>query len=361
MAYPQVRVGGIWVGSMGQVADLTWSQSWPGGCKEASWEMAATYGTKAYPFVRGATVQVYLGGWLTWGGRLNEPEWNDDTVSFTASGLWRMGEDFPAFSSAVTAATTTNLTTAINTAAGFGLPLPWTVGTGIPNADFTTATTDPVNSISALADAVAESLNLRWGVDATGLATMTADPTTPTYFTTPGTTDLGIADDDYASHVVLNHKTTTGTYRRAIYPALSATTAYSSKYGPKIYTQDVTTLGPISNAFADSLAQVIYTRSKQRPGWTNGFELLAGELLTASGAPVDLDSFVEQVGKGVMVRLQGVRDEVSLTNYTDIIVADAQRTAGAETVTFNPVGLVSRDPEAVWTELYEAQARKAAS
>lgn len=345
----QLKVDGQWLAAYGAWGGLAYSHAWPGGCKDASWKMTATFGSRLPILRRGASVQVLWGGWCVWSGYLSEPEWNGDQVSLTANGLFRRGEQWKAFVDAAGSATTDNPTTAITNATGIG----WTVGAGIPNSNLATGTSDPVNTISALLDAHAEVLGQRWQVDAFSVATMSADPTTPSYLIRAGAGDLGIAEDNYASHVVVRHLTNTGTYRSAIYPTpLRGGTvgAYEARYGHREVTFDVVDKGPMADAAADSLAQQVYTRSLQRPGWTNGLLLGHGEILTPGWKPVNTAA----VKANAVARLLGVPDEVALTSYTDFVIGETQFEENqADQVTVNPVGLVSRSPEDVLTELLE--------
>lgn len=352
----QLRVGGEWlIADRHAWGDLTYSSSWPGGCKEASWSSSTTYAARHPSLVRGALVEIVYGGLVLWAGDLQEPLWEGDEARFTAAGLCRRGERYVAFDSSLN--TTDRADTAITEANGRGTGLGWTVDASIPTTALGTGATDAVNTVTALLDAHAESLGQRWAVRADGVVYMAADPTTPAYFLTPGAADLGIADDNYASHVILRHRTTSGEpYRSAIYPDLAdPATAYELKYGHSEFTRDVTDLGPMADADADALAQAVYEQSKARPGWTNGLEVTANELLTAGGALADL-AIVAAEGAGKLLRLNGVPDEVALTPYTDVVIGEASWQVGSETVNLSPVGLVSRSQEDVLIEILEGRA-----
>lgn len=293
-------------------------------------------------------MQILWGGWAIWSGYLSEPDWNGNTVSLTANGLFRKGELYKAFVDVNASATTDNPTTAINAAPGIG----WTIGAGIPNNGLA-GTTQPVNTISAVLDAHAQTLGQRWQVDPFGVVTMSADPTTPTYLIRAGSGDLGIAEDNYASHIVVRHVTTAGGYRSAIYPGPlrgGTPNAYEARYGHLEAVLDATDRGPIADATADSLAQQVYQRTYQRPGWTNGLQLARGEILNTGFKPVH----PAVVRPGNVARLLGVPDEVALTSYTDFVIGEVQYKDGEDQVTVNPVGLVSRSQEDVLTELLEA-------
>lgn len=352
MAAPQValKLGGEYLQSRGAYGDLNLKWSWPGGCQEASWQMSTTFGSRFPTVVRGALEEALWGGWSIWRGKLQEPDWNGTDVSLTAAGLFREGERYMAFDGSTN--TTDVASTAVDQAIARGLQ--WTRHSSVPTTSLATGTTDPVNSVSALLDAHAEAATKRWGVDAFGSCYFAADPTTPTFYVRPGSGDLGIADDNYASHVVLRHVTTTGGYRSAIYPAAFAATDYSTKYGHSEFVRDITDKGPIADATADAWAQAVYTRTLARPGWTNGLELAHGEVLNEGGKPMH-PLRVAAEGYGKVCRLLGVRDEITLTPYTDFVVGGtAWSESNPDVVQVDPVGLASRSQEDVLTELLEA-------
>lgn len=345
-----LRVGGEWLQSRAAYGDLALKWSWPGGCQEVSWQMTATFGSRLPTVVRGALTEVVWGGWPIWTGKLQEPDWNGTDVALTAAGLFREGERYMAFDSSTN--TTDVASTAVDEAIARGLQ--WTRSSSVPTTALASGTTDPVNSVSALLDAHAEKDGARWGVDAFGVVYFATEPTTPTFYVRPGSGDLGIADDNYASHVVLRHVTTTGAYRSAVYPAGFAATTYEAKYGHSEFVRDITDRGPITDADADALAQAVYERSKQRPGWTNGLELAHGEVLNEGGKPVH-PLRVAAEGYGKVIRLLGVMDEIGLTSYTDFVVGGtAWSESSPDVVSVTPVGLAKRDQEGVLTELLEA-------
>lgn len=348
-----IRVDGVWTQSFAAHGNLALSWSWPGGCKEASWQMTTPrLGSRLPTLVRGASVEVLWGGWPIWRGTLQEPVWNGREVSLTAAGLVREGERYMAFLDS-TLATTDVASTAVDYAITRGLS--WTRHSSVPTTALATGSTDPVNSVSALLTAHGEKAGQKWGVDAFRSVFFAADPITPELHITAGSGDLGIADDNYASHVILNHVTTSSTYRRAIYPPLSPVTAYEAKYGHSEFVRDITDRGPIADATADALAQAVYEQSKKRPGWTNSLELGYGEVRNSGWMPTHPLRVASQ-GWGQLARLHGVPDEIAVTPYTQFVVGETRYVDGSAVVGVSPVGLVSRTQEDVLTELLEAMA-----
>jgi hypothetical protein len=79
-----VRVGGIWLHSIGPYADVTTSHIWPHGDDEASWRMRPT---TSHPVLSrgGALVEVFNGGRRCWRGHLTEPGGSGE---YHANGSW---------------------------------------------------------------------------------------------------------------------------------------------------------------------------------------------------------------------------------------------------------------------------------
>jgi hypothetical protein len=345
----QLLIGGQWLRSRGAWGDLAYSFIWPGGCRDMQFTATTKYSSRLSLLKRGADAQILWGGWPIWRGYLLEPEWNGNTVTVTANGLYRRGENFPAFDSPATMNATTNPTVALTSANTIGLG--WTIDASVPNTTLA-ITPDGLQTVSSLLDLWTRQLGQRWWVDQFGTVKFAADPVTPSWIVRNGAGDLGIADDDYASNVVLRYNDSgAGAFKSAAYPTLGIVDAYGAVYGTKVSVQDITDQGAMSAATANALALNTYLITKQRPGWTNGLELGHGDLLTPGGVPVhpaSVDAF------GRMVRVHGVPDEVTLTSWTDFVVANTSYTDGGSTVTVNPIDLAARTTEDVLTELISA-------
>jgi hypothetical protein len=352
----QVKCGGVWVGPViGACGDLTYSHSWPGGSKEATWLMRATYGAHHTVLTRGKPVVIYQGGWPIWSGTMNEPDWNGSDVQLTASGLYRRAEDYLSLDGSDSLVD--NPTTA--GAAQITNGLPYVLSSTVPNTALAAGTSDPPNTLAALFDAHALKGGMRWMVDATGTVWFFADPTSPSFFVQRGAADLGIADDSYASNLVMRYTNTSGTYTTVVYPPRATVSAYEARYGHKEASEDMTSWGQVTAPYALNITTQLYTLTMSKPGFTNGIDVSADQLLTASGVPSDLALVGSQIG-GLMVRANGINDEVALTPWTDFVVGDTTYVEGASTRTINPIGLVARTPEDVMTELLEASGRTAA-
>lgn len=340
-----IKVGGRWLREFGAWGSLNYSFAWPGGCKEASWQMTANYGARLPVLVNSAEVEISLGGMTVWSGFLTEPEWSGDEVSLTALGWFRKGEDFQAVDGSYSPTFTPS------TAIAAAQPtLPWRLGDFIPTAPLPTATTEAF-TVSSLLDAYTAYQGSRWYVDTYKRVSFANDPTMPAYVVAPGRADLGIADDNYASHVILRYRDSAdGTVKSVGHPSPvrgGTPNAFEVRYGHKEVVEDATGSGSMSAATAAQLAQSIYAQSRQRPGWTNALTLDHGDLLTPGGRPIH-PATVNAFGK--LVRVHGVADEVSLTPYTDFVIAETSYADGEASVNVSPIGLASRTFEDVLSD-----------
>lgn len=333
--------------------DLAMSWTWPGGCNEASFTAATKYGTRIASLLRSASAEITWAGWPIFAGTILEPEWDGAQVRVAVQGAFKEGVGYAPLDGP--SLPTDNIYAAASAAAGFR-GLDWTIDASIPNVSL--GSTSVYANLNGLADDHATQSGLRWAVNAQRVAYMAADPTAVSYHVRAGAADLGIATDAYASNVVLLYNdSTSGTVQSAVYPDLSAApSVYEQTYGHVEWMTDKTDQAPMSNATALGIAQAVYERSKQRPGFTNGLALAQGEIVDAGWQPIH-PARVASEAWGKVVRVHGVPDMALATPYTDFVVGKTAYTAGSPTVGVDPVGLASRDPESVVTELIEAMVK----
>lgn len=345
-----VHCDGVPLSSQVSWGDLRFSFGWPGGSLDASLRVTRHSNQKPRLLQIGVFTEITWGGWPIWAGTLDTPVWNGREAEIKSKGLFRLGETFHAFDGAGN--TTDNPTTAITAAQGRGMP--WRIGFGVPNTALATGTTDPVNSILDLMEAVAEKNGTRWQVDGRRYARMYADPTAPYYRVPAGVVDIGQSSEALRTRIVLRYEHTGGTYKTVWWPGITPPTTadlttQEERWTVSEFVRDATFLGPISDAQAQALAEQVYTRSKAQPGWTNGLTLTYGQLLNMAGEPVHPAS----VRASRMVRLDGVPDELTGFNHTDFVIGETSHEHGTKEVGINPVGMTPNTPEAVWTELFE--------
>lgn len=347
----KVKVRGRHLSELARWGDLSFSFSWPGGCNEVSFTATTKYGTRIASVLRNARTDLCWSGLTVWSGSILEPEWNGSQVSVTAQGAFREAVQYTPLDAS--AMPTDNALTATTQAVARGLD--WTISGTIPNVAL--SADQPYANLAGLLDAHATNLGQHWYVGADRIVYMTGDPTTPSYHVRAGAADLGIATDDRASQVVLLYNDSgTSAVASAVYPAFGSGGIYEDTYGHQEWFKDITDQGAMSAATAAAIAQAVYERSKQKPGFTNGLELGYGEIVDAGWQPI-LPARVALQAWGRVVRAHGIPDMALTTPYTDFVVGSTSHTAGAKTVTVNPAGLASRDPESVLTEVLQALAK----
>ncbi len=332
--------------------DLAFSFSWPGGCNELSFTAATEYGTRVAGMLRSQPIDLRWGTATIWAGTTLEPEWSGSQVRVAAQGAFKEGADYTPLTVFDGAYLPTD-NAAIAGALAVSRGLDWTLDASVPNASL--GSTSVYANVAGLWDDHATQLGQRWAVDAQRRAYFAADPTDVSYHVRAGAVDLGIATDNYASHAVLLYNDATfGAVRTVAYPALgSAPSVYEQTYGHVEWMKDITDQAPMTAATALGIAQAVYERSKQTPGFTNGLELNPGEIVDRGWQPIS-PARVAAEAWGKVVRVHGVPDVALAAPYTDFVVGSTAYTAGSSSVTVNPVGLVSRDPESVTTEIIES-------
>lgn len=331
--------------------DLTFNFSWPGGCNELSFVASTSYGTRVASFLRSAPVELRWGGFVVWAGTILEPEWNGAQVQVTAQGAFKEAVGYaPLDASGVP---TDNARVAADQAVLRGLN--WAVSNLIPNVSL--GSTSVYANVAGLIDEHATQTGQHWFVGANRIAYMVPDPTEPSYHVRAGVVDLGIATDNFASQVlVLYNDLTAGTVKTVPYPPFGSGGLYEETYGHVEWMKDITDQAAISAATATTIAQAIYERTKQKPGFTNGLSLGPGEILDFRWQPVH-PARVALEAWGKVVRVHGVPDVALGEQYTDFVVGSTSYSTGSPTVTMNPVGLAARDQESVATEILEALAK----
>ena len=285
-------------------------------------------------FERRHLVEIFEGPVRRWVGTLSEPDRESWTLN--AQGLARAADHCLCLDAAG-GATTSVPNTAIDRGITDGI-LPWTRPASISSVAFSNAsTTDGLNYLTPLLDGFADEEGKRWGVGADGAVRMTADPTTPTYQTTPGVARLSLADDEYATHLVGRRMVTSTTYQSHFRDDTDA----ADRWGVREFGVDLTGLGIITNLRAAAILEGMLAKGKARTGYTNRLEMDRTQLLTAGGVPAHLAA----VTAGQMLRLNGFFDEgrsLAGKTYVDIVIGETDYVDGEDVITLAPVGLVDR-------------------
>lgn len=330
MSGEEVWVGGRPLATIAGYGELEWSHAADGGCKAASWRMSLPL-TYSHPALgRGSLVQIKTGPANLWAGKITEPDVDDDWT-IHAVGLSELSRDFLAEDAA--GDTTSKPDTAIDEAISRGLE--WTRPVSLSNSAF--AGSDPtegINYVGDLLDAWADATGKRWGVNADGQVYAAADPTIPTWYLTPDSGRLGLADDEYASDLHVRYLASGG-YETVVVSSAPAV----AQRGRREFPVDATALGLLTGVQAALVGNALLDKGKARLGYTNGTEVTRYQLTTPGGTPAPL-SFVKG---GELIRMHGVTNEQGQPlPYLDWVIGESNYQAEAETITLTPVGLVDR-------------------
>ncbi len=332
-----VRVGGIWLASIGAFTDVATSHIWPRGCEQLTFRMAPK---TTHPVLDrgGALAEGFDGGVRTWMGRLAEPGGNGEYV---ANGTWSEAAGVLALNSAGDA--TDSTLDAISTAIDSGALPNWVLPAGTPDVVWG-APTDPMPLLEFL-DKAYNGVGQRWWVDADGVFRVGTDPTMPTYHVPHAAAGKGLtlAEDTYFSHLVGQYVATG--------PVLTTVTVGDADaaawFGYKQARTDLSGMGVITEPTAIAQLQARLDLVGARMGFAENLDLGYGEITTPGGVPVSLTMPVACTrAGGVMVRLLGVRDRTragGLHSTTDVVVARSVYADGAATLQLTPAGKAPRD------------------
>lgn len=321
------------------VAGLTWSTAWPGGCLEASWQMDLKPNTFPRALTAGGYVEVWDGPIRAWSGYLSEPV-PGETWTLHAKGWSTMFARLLALTadeSAPSAVPNVAIPAAITRA---GLPI--TVGSSLSAVSITEADeTVSLNSVAALLDAYAAQEGKRWRVDADNVLWVEDDPTSAHYTHDSPDPLRGTADDDYVTDVYPRFVSSVDGGGEPDGWGLGHVSTASQPAGRRERAMDVRDRGIMLEADAEALAQPQLDLNGARMGYTNGLEVVYGELVRPGGSPARLGL----VRGGEMFTSFNVADasgQVQLGMTADVVIGRTTYVDGSRTLRVDPVGLAPR-------------------
>jgi hypothetical protein len=337
----EVKVGGVWLHSMGHVSAVKWSTTWgagPSGSALASCEVAVDPSNDSSLLRINSAFEVWADGVKVFGGVLTEMG-RGFPRSLSAVGWARRAGDFDAVDGSGNP--TTNPNTAVTQAIANGLP--WSNAAAFTSTTVGAAPAAPVR-VSALLDEWGTTAGKRWGADVNGVAFASADPTTPTWMLDASDLDIGVATDGLYTRVRYRYATAvdSGGTPTATAGGVVNDTAGQALYGIIEYGMDLTGLGVLTAPTALSYATAQFAQLTV-PQWLSRVTTNATRLLTLGG----LDAHLPSVRAGQMVRLfnvpnslGGLRNELGL----DIVLGEVEYDSNnpAE-ITLAPVGLAVRN------------------
>lgn len=324
-----VRVNGRYIDlTVGTVGDLEWKHRWPKGPWEANWKMDLPRNFQHPDLTVDQLVEITVGPVVIWGGVLDRPTFDGDTWSFTAQGYARLAERFLCLTSGGASSSTPSTAWTQAVARGLRWTVPSSGGTSpVAAAD----ATNGLNYLDTLLDAWSDQTGTYWTVSPTGVMTAgLAAPTTPTLHAYPGVGNIGLSDEDVASHLYGRYRSTTTVYS-------TVETVATPLAGYREEAIDLTDLGVVTGTRAQQTVDGLVAKGRAQPAWTNGLQLAEHELSTAGGAAVSL----EFIGiEPEMVRLPGVRNPVTNTlGYLDFVVGETSHRNGSGVIDLTPLGV----------------------
>lgn len=328
----QVRVGGVWLPTIAGVGDLTWSTTATGGSEEATWRMPLPETFTHPALVPGKLVQLREGSANVFGGVLSQPRHNADGWDFTATGL--ADQLYTAHLCLDGSGNTTSVPdVAVDQAIADGFPGSRPVSlSSVPFAQ--TEQTDSLNYVGELLDAWATSLGKRWAVSPDGVVYAYDAPTVPTWHMSPGSTRIGLAEDDYSSDIYLRYRPTATTFATVHVSDPAATTQLR-----RASKEDLADRGILTSGAAQAIGEGMITNGKARFAWTEPVNPNRFQLTTPGGQP----AYLPFVKAGQMVRSFGVINEQGRTlPYCDWVIGKTQLVAGAREIQLAPTELAAR-------------------
>lgn len=337
----QLKIDGRWANTIAPWGGLGWTTKAQGGMHELSWSMDVDTRFRDRSLRTDALVEIYDGPSRIGAGLLQEPDLAEG--QFVARGLYRQAENFLALDASLDGTSVPN--TAIDQAIARGLL--WGRAASFSSVAFTasTATTAP-NTLHALLTDFSDSTSAFWYLDSVGFVHNTVPATTPTWFLAPGLTELGVAEDDYASDLFGRRLASGGSFEVETVGDATA----RAFFGRREAAVDLTTLGVISQAKAESILTGRLAKGLARPSFTKSVDVTPGQLLSRGGVPADLT----MVRAGQVVRSHGLFDDIRFLNgksYLDWLIGETRHEDGSGVITLSPVGLAPRDLAAVLAAL----------
>jgi hypothetical protein len=336
-----VQIDGLMHNAIAPWGDLSWSTSFPGGCKAASWNAYHPAGSRHPAVHAGALVEILDGGAVIWAGVLKEPNWR--TGEFHAIGIGPMAEAFICLDALGDATSRPDVATDRAMDRGW---LALGRDGSVPTTAYTTAT-EGVNTLAALFDSNSDELSQWWTVRADRILRFESDP--DLYWETrPGAVDLGNTVESFASTIHVRYRISGGYDTETVTDA-----AAELRFGAKEEGVDATSLGVISAARAADIGQGILDKGRSRLGWTNPIEVSSNDLTNLYGQPAD----VSMVEAGHSLTVHGVFDDIQFLDgqtSLDLIIGETNYVDGSDVVTLSPLDMAASDFTKVIEDVFTA-------
>lgn len=286
---------------------------------------------------RGAAVELRLGPQVVWAGLMSEPD--RESREIVCQGFAREAEAYKAMN--LDGAPATNVTVATQLAISRGLPwatapLPSWPSHANPVAS---ADTDSINTVAELWDAASEAAGRFWGVGPDRRPYARERPTAVTWHAAPGVVQLGVADDEFYTHLVGRYITLANTKATMV----RGNAAAAARWGRREMEVDLFPRKAMADDQAAAILDGMLSRTGARPTFTNGFEVSRWDL-TRGGVPASLPL----VRAGHVVRCHGTIDPgVSPLPYHDVVIGEVRYEQDGDRIYLEPAELAKRNLTAV--------------
>lgn len=289
--------GTAWLGRLGHVADLTWTDTVPGGNEQLTCTLQASPRSRSTALDPGRIVRAWRGGSIQWEGILDEPAPGDAGWSVTARGAGTWGSSYQAIYSTWTAADI--LTQAISR--GLGWVLGNTSG-GYLAQRYDSGAQTVTDFLNTYTSPGSMTWRVRRGY-AGNLINVFPIPVTPTRLliaTVPAQRTLA----GYINCIWLRYQSTNpaaGSSASPAYAVTSVTNAASiARHGRQETYWDLSSAGYLTAAAAAAYGNAALAKY-QAASWAGPFPVAPGQYRTMGGAAVDLGT--EHAGEVTRVLL----------------------------------------------------------
>jgi hypothetical protein len=328
---------------LGAVGGIRFTHGADGGCLEASAELDVPPSFSHSSLTAGRLFEVFDGPVRVWIGKLAPPD-RGRPWRLVAAGLAGLGARFASLDSSNLPTTTLSL--AVPAAITRGLP--WQPPAAYPAA---TLTQDAPRDLGALlaATCAAQTPPRRWGVNRDALLSLVADPTAPTYRVIGSDNIGGRAIGDYYSTIIGRYydQTATTTAARPVIKAVIAggsSGPLATTYGANEYVLDLTALGIIPSATAQSIVNGLLTLTAPMPIVSGALTVHPGQVHTLDGVPARLTTLTG----GALYRFIGVQPDplggaLRFDLGVDVLIGEVEYDNDSQSAVLTPVNVERPD------------------
>ncbi len=278
-----------WLGSIGPVTGLKYSDTMPGGPETMTCTVQADPTVRHDAFSPGRRVKGYRGASLVWGGTMEEPQPGDDGWSLTVSGMGTIGERWRAsYASPAEWTASTVIQNAIDR------NLPWQKGalasaflsdvrdsSALNMTEFMDLITSPAGRTWRVTRTVPDAAAREWMVS---LLNIPSAPTRLLIATGPVSRTLAA----YINTLFVRYQKTADSGNvAATYDEVQVSNDGVFKHGVYEGFWDLSGAGVLSSGTVTSLATTALAKYTAA-SWAGPFKVLRGQYLTMGGSPVDL-------------------------------------------------------------------------